>query len=635
MKNTKISDFLYYPALALIILVSFLNFSALFFPLPDVNTAITILMTPGYSIFGGLYLWGQNFAGNLVPFLAKLLVTTYRFPPDMAVSIVHYGIIVAGFLAVSTLFRSRYIKLLLAIAWFYPSWYFLGHLTSIFGLQMSLLVIGIYMLRRHKNAFSQNIQLLWLSMACITFILAIWVSDLSVISLIALLLFLLWDKKNILKGKNLFAAIREKSIFPKVIVILFFIVAGIGFLVFAKHTASRAETYNHPLLNNPSSLFALLKIIFSSLFNVLIFASHNIIGSIYAWSLIIGVPAILALSDTKVHLRSYLANQRWLTFFLLNGLIIFICLVFSNWVLTNDAAGKYFSVVFISFWIALLLFFESTESGRPGLRKIIILVILVLGIASSLSPIFLPKYLPSKSSALSELKSLHSFGLIGESYMVYIAASTDPKHIKGTPHEGEFIRNANLVKDVFKQDKIYLLGNNWLSGFPDTIRQFGILLQRAGEPFQKSGYDLCRYEKMIKRTIFPVDSMKTVGTIMTDTTAYSGKSAMITIPFDRSRHFIYGPFINLLKGKYTVLYRLKISRGLGINNFAVLNISANFGKTILTSRTLRLCDFAKSNNFEEFDVPLEITRDYEGVEFRIMYLGETDLFFDRVILIEQ
>ena len=110
---------------------------------------------------------------------------------------------------------------------------------------------------------------------------------------------------------------------------------------------------------------------------------------------------------------------------------------------------------------------------------------------------------------------------------------------------------------------------------------------------------------------------------------------MITTPFDRSKHFIYGPFINLHKGKYTVLYRLKISRDLGINNFAVLNISANYGKQILTSRTIRLCDFQKSYNFEEFGVPLEITRDYKGVEFRIMYLGGTDLFFDRVVLIEQ
>ena len=299
-------------------------------------------MTPGYNIFGDFYFWGQNFAGNLVPFLAKLLCTSYRFPPDMAVSVVHYGILIAGFLAVSTLFSSRHIKLLLAIIWFFPSWYFLGQVTSIFGIQLSLLGIGIYLLRRYKNAFSQNMQLVWLSFACVTFIIALWVSDLSVISIIILLLYRLWEKKNILKGGAFFAAISEKSIITKVLIIFLFILAGIGFLVYAKHFASKAETYNHPLLNNPSSLFTLLKIILFSLINVLIFATHNITGSIYVWSLIIGVPVILALSDTKIRLRNYLMSQKWLLFFTLNGLIIFICLVLSHWVLINDAAGKYF-----------------------------------------------------------------------------------------------------------------------------------------------------------------------------------------------------------------------------------------------------------------------------------------------------
>ena len=154
--------------------------------------------------------------------------------------------------------------------------------------------------------------------------------------------------------------------------------------------------------------------------------------------------------------------------------------------------------MFISLWIALLLFFESTESARPALRKYIILALLFLGITSSLFPLFVPKHLKAKSSALVELKSLQNFGMIGESSMVYIAASTDPGHIKVTPHDREFIRNFGLVKDVFKQNKIYLLRNNWLPDFPDTIRQFGILLQQTGQPFQKAGYNLCRYEKTIK-----------------------------------------------------------------------------------------------------------------------------------------
>lgn len=634
MKNAKISDFVYYSALALIILFSFFNFSALFYPFLDTTTAITILMTPGFNMPGDLYFWGQNFYGNLVPFLAKFLCISYRFPPAMAVSVVHYGILIAGFLAISTLFRSRYTKLLLAIIWFFPSWYFLGQVTSVFGLQLSLFVIGIYLLNRQKNTLSLKMQLLWLSLACVIFIISLWVSDLSIISLFILLLFLIWDKKDFLMKGEFLTAIREKQILIKVLLILVFIVIGIGFLIYAKHTAAKAITYNHPLLNSPASMIHQLKLILISVFNVLIFASHNITGSIYTWSLFIGIPLLIAISQTKVPFRNYFMSQKWLLFFTFNGLILFICLILSNWVMIHGAAAKYFSIVFISLWIALLLFIESTDSSRPALRKYTLMILIFLGVVSCISPLYIPKHLPATSGALSELKTLDSFGLIGESSNAYKTASIDPAHIKATPHDKEFIRNFNLVKDVLKQKRIYLVRNEWLTSFPDTINQFGILFQRMGEPFQKAGYDLCRYQRIIKRTIFLVDEMQTQGTIMTDTTAYSGKSAMITTPFDRSKHFIYGPFINLHKGKYTVLYRLKISRDLGINNFAVLNISANFGKEVLTSRTIRLCDFAKSYNFEEFDVPLEITRDYEGVEFRIMYLGETDLFFDRVVLIE-
>jgi hypothetical protein len=634
MKNTKISDFIYYSALALIILVSFLNFSALFFPLPDTNTAITILMTPGFSAPGDLYFWGQNFAGNLVPFLAQLLCISYRFPPDMAVSVIHYLILAGGFLAVSTLFRSRFAKLVLAVVWFFPSWYFLGQVTSVFGLQLSLFVIGIYLMNREKKTLSFKMQILWLSLACIVFIISLWVSDLSIVSLVLLFIFLISDKRNLLKKSNFLAAIREKQLIIKILLILVITVAGIGFLLYAKHTAGKAITYNNPLFGTPASILNHLKLILTSIFHVLIFSTHNVTASIYAWALIAGIPFLSAVSIKKIPFRNYFTNQRWLLFFTLNGLILCVCLILSNWVIIHGAAAKYYSIVFISIWIAFLLFIESTDSTHPALRKYILMLIVVLGVVSSITPLFIPKNLPSVSSALNELRTLENIGLIGESSIVYKASSIDPDHIKATPHDKELLRNFNLVLDVLKQKRIYLVRNGWLASFPDTISQFGILFQRTGEPFQKAGYDLCRYQRIIKRTIFLLDKMQTQGKVMTDTTAYSGKSAMITTPFDRSKHFIYGPFINLHKGKYTVLFRLKVSHDLGINNVAVLNISANFGKDVLTSRTIRLCDFGKNNDFEEFDVPLEIAKEYEGVEFRIMYLGETELYFDRVVLIE-
>ena len=500
---------------------------------------------------------------------------------------------------------------------------------------MSLLVTGIYLLKRQRKTHTPIRQLAWLALACLIFIVSVWVSDLSVITLALLLIFILYETRDMLRWGKIVRLTRDKPLFQKVFVILAMILFGIAFLVYARYTAAKAETYYHPLLNNPASLIALLKLMLISIFNILIFSAQNITGSIYAWSLIIGIPSILFLSNPTSKLSQYLNDQRWLLFFTVNGLVLFIILVLSNWVLINGASGKYFSIVFISLWIAILLFTESTDSSRPALRIYILWIIVILGVVNCLTPLYIPTHLKSKNNELSELKTLKNFGLIGESSFVYTASSIDPDHIKATPHDKEFLRNFNLVKDVFKQKKIYFVMNNWLTFFPDTITQFGFLMQRAGEPFRKAGFDLCRYERVINRMVFPVDSMQFQGTLVTDTTAYSKKAAMITTSFDRSKHFVYGPFIKLPKGKYSVLYRLKITRDLSTNNLAVLDVSANFGKEIIATKTIRLCDFARAQHFEEFDLPFELIKDYDGLEFRIMYLGETDLFFDRLVLFEQ
>jgi hypothetical protein len=635
MKNIKIPDFVYYSALTLVILVSFLNFSTVFFPFPDTNTLIAILMTPEVSFPGELYLWGQNFIGTFVPYVANLLHVIYRFPPDLAVSVVTYFILTGGFLAASTLFRSRYIKLLLAMTWFFPSWIFLGHLTTVFGIQFSMLVIGIYLLNRHYKAYTIKMQLLWLSAACIAFIIAIWVSDLSLISLLLLFIVMVQEKREFLRKEKLIPMLKEKQMAMKLIVALAFLFFGIIFIGYAKYHAGRVISYAHPLLNDPVSLLENLKIFIISVFHILIFSTGNITASLFAWSLLIGVPLLVLFSVTKIRFWKFIAGQKWIFFFFLNGGILFLCLILSNWVLKNHATGKFFSLIFISLWTSLLLFLEITESSKPSLRNYLLPIMILLGVISSLAPLYIPENVEARSTALEGLKNLNVCGIIGESGEVFAAASADPNHIKPLPHEGEVNRNSELEKEVFRQHTIYFVGNNWLSSYPDTLRQYGVLFQRIGEPVKKSGFELCRYEQFAQRMIFPVDSMKYQGVLLKDTMAYSGKAAMITLPFDRTRHFIYGPFISLPKGKYNVVYRIKVNRDMGINNFAVLNISSNYGKSVIKTRTLRLCEFAASNHFEEFDLPLETITDLKGVEFRIMYLGESDLYFDRVVLIRK
>jgi hypothetical protein len=634
MKKFEISRFWYYLVLVLIIIVSYFNFSALYYPFLDINTAITILMTPGFSIPGDLYLWGQNFFGSLVPFLAQLLALSYRFPPDMAVSVVHYVILIGGFLALSTFFRSRFLKLLMALTWFIPAWHSIGQVTNIFSIQFSLLIIGIYLLNRYKSVVSEKIKAIWMSLACIAFITSVWVSDLSFVSLILLILFLFWEKRSVLSIKDLISKRKEKSSIYFLLTIGFWLLAGFGFLWYAKSHASNTFSLARPLFSSPVELFLSLKIVLLSIFKILIFSSGNIFESVYAWGALLGLLAILKVSWNQNRVRPPLLYNKWALYFMVNGIILFFCIISSHWVFLNGLDRKYFSIVVITLWTALLLFTETSEISHPVIRKYILTFLILLGSFSSLYPLYLP-HLPSSNTALSELKTLNTIGLIGASSAAYFSASVDPTHIKATPHEKEYIRNFNLVQDVIKQNRIFLIKNGWLSSFPDTISQFGILLQRTGEPFHKSGYELCRYERIIKRSYFSIGEMKYQGTLQEDTTAYTKQVAMITPGFDRNKHFIYGPFIHLLKGRYTVLFRLKTSRDLSTDNVAVLDISANYGKEIIASKTIRLCDFAKSHHFEEFDISFETAKDYDGVEFRVMFLGGVDLWFERVVLAER
>jgi len=635
MKKIEISRFWYYSIIALIIIVSYFHFSVLYYPFLDTTSAITILMTPGFSIPGDLYFWGQSFYGSLIPFLAQLLCITYRFPPAMAVAVVQYIILTAGFLALSTLFKSRFFRLLLCLLWFFPSWHSIGHLTSVIGIQMSLFVIGIYLINRFRSAYLQGTKLLWLSAACIAFIGSIWISDLSFISLILLILFLLIGTREFELFSSPLKALKEKSMHLTLLTILFWILAGIGFLWYAKSHASKIISLYHPLLNSPSEMLVSVKMLLLSFFHLLIFASGNVIESIYAWLSLITLPWIVVTSKLNNQPGDPLLKGKWFFFFGLNFIVLLFCLLASHWVSANGSDRRYFSIVWISLWITVLLFSEVSVTSNPSLRKKILLILIFIGSVSSIFPLYIPVNVPSRNTVLGEFKSLETAGIIGASSSVYLSSCVDPNHIKATPHDKEYIRNFNLVNDVFKQNRLYLMKDEWLKSFPDTIDQFGFLLQRRGEPFHKAGYELCRYEKIINRKSYGISDMKYQGHLVEDTNAYSRQVAMITPDFDRSKHFIYGPFINLAKGKYTVLFRLMTNRDLSIDNVAVLDISANFGKEILASRTIRLCDFARNHHLEEFDVPFETTKDYEGVEFRVMFLGGVNLSFDRVVLLER
>ena len=632
MNTTRIPSFVYYFLLILLILFSFYNFAEMYFPILNSDMAINVLMANSLSLPGDLYFWGQDRAGSLIPLLANFLVEAYKFPPVIAVSVIHYLILIAGFFALASFFRNRNLKLILALVWFFPCWHFLDQVNQLFGIQMCLIAIALYFFKIMNVTMNRYLQLVWLSLTCFSFILAIWVSDLAVLALFILIMIWLWKYLPVLRKKgNLFYFKDKYTLFQVGTVAIWFIL-GTAFILYGKHKAARTEAYHFHLLNHPGELFATLKIMASSLWRVFIFSSENFMESIYAWAIVAGIPLVISLSNTRNHFLKFCSSHKLLVFFTLNGILMFLLLVVSHWVYLNGTPRRYFTLVYISLWIALLLYVEATGSHNRQLRMIILFTVVLIGSISSFSKFYFPERLPSRMTVLGDFRKLGDIGLIADYWEAYLVASVDPKHIIATPHDKDDVKNPYLPESVFKMPKLYVARDGWMDSFPDTLTQFGHILSRKGSEFVVGTIFLCQYERVYYKRKFSCEEMQHQGTVITDPLAASGKSVVVGENYDRKKHFIYGPFLSLQHGTILVQYSLKSEPDLNTRTFAVLEISADYGKKVLATKAIRSCDFHRYDAYQVFDLKTTLDKDYNGIEFRIMYLGGPELYFDRVEL---
>jgi hypothetical protein len=473
----RFPNVLYYGLLFLIVLFSFLNFSYRFYPILNADMAINILMTPGYHLPDDLYAWGQDRGGTLIPMLSNLLYMLVPISPVSAVSLVHYLILLAGFLAATTLFKSRISSIFLALLWFFPPWHFTDFVLFPFGTQLSLFLTGVFILNRSEKSSSLAGQNILLAISCILMILSIWVSELGILMV---LLFCFMKIIQWIRQKRV--SLRARDIYY-LINIFIWVILGSVFILYAKSKATRIDVYSDHPFNNPGEVISSVQIIFQSLYKVFIFSSENFIESIYAWMLIPGLPIIklIIIFKNKGWFRN--VDRKWFIFFLVNGILTLFVILISHWVFLNGVGRRYFVLVYISFAIVILLMVETTEKRKRRIMNVLLAVMILTGAISSVYKFYYPRHIPSRIKVLSEFQSLGNIGLISEYWNSYLSATPDPIHIKATPHDKDYVRNYKLVEEVFKQPRIFIIKDGWLDSFPDTIRQFGRTLVRKGDKF--------------------------------------------------------------------------------------------------------------------------------------------------------
>lgn len=186
MKSDKI---LYSITLLAIVLLSFFLYSSRFYPLLNSDDALNVLMAHYYKLPDCFYCWGQDRGGTLIPLLSQIFIKLFGFSALFSVSLSNYLILILGFIGLSSLIKSKYYKVVFAIIWFLPFQRFVDITRFPIGVEYSLLGMAIYFICKIEDkqmtcVFKRH-ALLFMTM--LTLIVSVWVSDLSLVSIVILI----------------------------------------------------------------------------------------------------------------------------------------------------------------------------------------------------------------------------------------------------------------------------------------------------------------------------------------------------------------------------------------------------------------------------------------------------------------
>jgi len=621
----------YYISVFVIIILSFLFYSSKYYPLLNSDDALNILMAYYYKFPNDLYCWGQDRGGTLIPLISQIFIKLFRFSALTSVSFSNYLILIIGYFGFSNLLKTNYSKLIFCIVWFLPFQRFIDILRFPLGAEYSLLAFAILLISkmgRQDSLLSLKSNIMLFAIVII-FILSIWVSDLAIVS-ICILLFVLYIFEVFKRGKMYFNST----------IIFYFVFGLISCFLFIKLAKSFSDikTEHYLAINSIDSIVMALNILKLKLVEVLSFRENDVLISVYTYSVLIFL-IVFSIFIIKVKSFLVLISNKWISFFLLDFIVIFITFLLSSWVLGNGMGRWYYVASYISLSLAIVLSVENLSNYYYiKYFKIGLLFIVLLG---AISPIYSMKYVSPKSlrpmvSVVGEFKELGKIGIISEYWNSYITSCPDPSSIKATPNDQSSVRNQKLVDMVFENKNIYIIKDMWLNEFPDTLSQFGYVLVKRGNQFRLGGCDVCKYEKIKIQKYFQLAKFKYNKSQVIFDNLIKRNVLRVSSNNDTctEKYFIYGPYIPLGIGAFTARFYVRSCNFKSDNSLAVFDVSTDWGKKQLSSMKISRSDFHEMN-YNYIDLNFVTTKRYTNIEFRIFYYGYADLYFDHLELNEK
>lgn len=591
-----------------IIIISFLSFSHLATPYLNSDHALNVLMAYDYE-WGLFYCWGQDRGGTLIPLLGFIISNLFSMQPLTAVSIAYYLILIFGFWGFGSLLKNKRLLIPLAILWFFPYERFIELTSYPIGMSYSIIGGGILLLKRmnwsespfkKSNCFKTLIVL-------ILFIIASWVSDLILITLlgagIVLTLYHFKFKSN-RGGSWLIVYWGGFSITTYIVIYL-------------KRFATGVES-KYQLFNSISEIFQAFTMILQE--NLKVLLAFNSLLSLGAWVVFISFVCILVLLF-KFYKSIVKEREIYIWLFTFDLFFILGVLLISHWVSLNGYGRWYFVSSYISGTILFLLLIDRyvLTSKSKNLVWILSCCYLVAGLSNYSEAFRIKGNYHARAKDIEQLNALGEVGIIGGYWHSFIYSIVNPKMIKSVENDSYRVRNPQRINDVFNSSKLFLVANDWLDSFPQKMTQYSVLLERVSNPFSMSGAKMCEYRVSDKRKFELSDFKYNNGEFMEDKVIFNDST--------QSYYYaVYGPYTLLPKGKYSIQIFLETLHA----NQVIFDIYSNeVGHALVTEPLNKLKYFKDRQCFEFF---FDINESHRLVEFRLLNTQNSKLIFKGITL---
>ena len=119
-----------------------------------------------------------------------------------------------------------------------------------------------------------------------------------------------------------------------------------------------------------------------------------------------------------------------------------------------------------------------------------------------------------------------------------------------------------------------------------------------------------------------------IGEVVDDASSPYGAALKATQRDVAGGILVYGPYLPLMPGEYTAIFRLK-SGARTQEPVALLEVTADLGRKIIGRVSITGLDFPESEKWKMFELPFSIRGEpVENIELRVIYLGATDVSVD-------